>query len=120
MGIPADVNLLPYTTKRELLAHSLSTMSTAEKEAAKLVKVKRPSDKFAMGRRDDMGIYFSTIQGYVSGREDNRARDLFSTSCCAFLRSAEGFLCHQLTGHGILFKPMFPDSANGEEPFFGW
>jgi hypothetical protein len=102
-SIPSGFSI-PYESKRELMRHDLEQ---AGKQA--LQTTYRPSDKFAMGRRDDMAVYFSTIQSYVHGREFRSAKYLFSSACCGLLNSAEGRLCYQLTGHSTKFALMYPD-----------
>ena len=108
-----DEFTVPYTTKRELLAHDLE-FSPSSDIAAGLTKSTRPSDRFAMGRRDDMAVVFSTLQNYVAGGEEySQPREMFSAACCEYTQTtAEGRLCYQLTTRSIKFVPMYTDGAD--------
>jgi hypothetical protein len=85
-----------------------------------LQQTHRPSDKFAMGRRQDMTVYFSTIASYVfgGGGEFHAARYLFSSCCCDLLNTAEGRLCYHLTGHGTKFALMYPETNSSRHSDF--
>jgi len=103
-----DGFLVPFSTKRELLNHDLD--SDVPRPGG-LQTAFRPSDRFAMGRRDDMAIYFDTVQNYVvGGLGYSLVRELFSASCCEYTQTAEGQLCYQLTSHGMTPRVMYPDS----------
>jgi hypothetical protein len=101
-GMPTDLPLV-YSTRREILGHDLGSLSAVER--AKLVPQTRPSDKWALGRRADMHVYFETIRAYDVGRGQVYAQvDMYSGACCdshLASTSAEGRLCFQLGGSGV-------------------